>query len=153
MSEKDRKFGFPFFLCQTRRWFAFNAKMQCRRLFVFISLRSGYEAVKTQDALEIEIYYLSYSQILSVILSNRLGDGIYDTFMMIDETKCPPCSNVLCNPSEPPLPRRLNVSKWSNSLCCKCLGKEEVLLKAQGSVTSHGNPDSLFPSGFLLTLD
>ncbi|XP_019484662.1 PREDICTED: dual specificity tyrosine-phosphorylation-regulated kinase 3 isoform X2 [Hipposideros armiger] len=39
-----------------------------------------------------------------------LGDGVYDTFMMIDETKCPPCSNVLCNPSEPPLPRRLNIT-------------------------------------------
>ncbi|XP_008152397.1 dual specificity tyrosine-phosphorylation-regulated kinase 3 isoform X1 [Eptesicus fuscus] len=40
----------------------------------------------------------------------RLGDGVYDTFMMIDETKCPPCSNVLCNPSEPSLPRRLNIT-------------------------------------------
>uniref|UniRef100_A0A8C0ADB4 dual-specificity kinase n=1 Tax=Bos mutus grunniens TaxID=30521 RepID=A0A8C0ADB4_BOSMU len=40
----------------------------------------------------------------------RLGDGVYDTFMMIDETKCPPCSNVPCNPSEPPLPRRLNIT-------------------------------------------
>uniref|UniRef100_A0A2K6KLL3 Dual specificity tyrosine phosphorylation regulated kinase 3 n=2 Tax=Rhinopithecus TaxID=542827 RepID=A0A2K6KLL3_RHIBE len=39
----------------------------------------------------------------------KLGDGVYDTFMMIDETKCPPCSNVLCNPSEPPPPRRLNI--------------------------------------------
>ncbi|KAI2521205.1 dual specificity tyrosine phosphorylation regulated kinase 3, partial [Homo sapiens] len=40
----------------------------------------------------------------------KLGDGVYDTFMMIDETKCPPCSNVLCNPSEPPPPRRLNMT-------------------------------------------
>lgn len=40
----------------------------------------------------------------------RLGDGVYDTFMMIDETKCPPCSNVLCHPADPPLPRRLNVT-------------------------------------------
>ncbi|XP_027790614.1 dual specificity tyrosine-phosphorylation-regulated kinase 3 isoform X1 [Marmota flaviventris] len=40
----------------------------------------------------------------------RLGDGVYDTFMMIDETKCPPCSNVLCNPSEPPPPRRLHIT-------------------------------------------
>uniref|UniRef100_A0A8I5YQZ2 Dual specificity tyrosine phosphorylation regulated kinase 3 n=1 Tax=Pongo abelii TaxID=9601 RepID=A0A8I5YQZ2_PONAB len=43
----------------------------------------------------------------------KLGDGVYDTFMMIDETKCPPCSNVLCNPSEPPPPRRLNAGvQW-----------------------------------------
>ncbi|EHB11034.1 Dual specificity tyrosine-phosphorylation-regulated kinase 3 [Heterocephalus glaber] len=43
----------------------------------------------------------------------RLGDGIYDTFMVIDETKCSnakPCSNALCNPSEPALPRRLNMA-------------------------------------------
>ncbi|XP_012872801.1 PREDICTED: dual specificity tyrosine-phosphorylation-regulated kinase 3 isoform X1 [Dipodomys ordii] len=39
----------------------------------------------------------------------RLEDGVYDSFMMIDETKCPPCSNILCTP-EPPLPRRLNIS-------------------------------------------
>uniref|UniRef100_A0A5F4WLK5 Dual specificity tyrosine phosphorylation regulated kinase 3 n=1 Tax=Callithrix jacchus TaxID=9483 RepID=A0A5F4WLK5_CALJA len=42
----------------------------------------------------------------------KLGDGVYDTFMVIDETKCPPCSNVLCNP-EPPPPRRLNAGvRW-----------------------------------------
>ncbi|XP_048213609.1 dual specificity tyrosine-phosphorylation-regulated kinase 3 [Perognathus longimembris pacificus] len=39
----------------------------------------------------------------------RLEDGVYDSFMMIDETKCPPSSNVLCTP-ELPLPRRLNIS-------------------------------------------
>ncbi|KAM4861271.1 dual specificity tyrosine-phosphorylation-regulated kinase 3 [Thomomys bottae] len=39
----------------------------------------------------------------------RLEDGVYDSFMMIDETKCPPCSNVLCTP-EPPLPQRLTIS-------------------------------------------
>ncbi|XP_057626098.1 dual specificity tyrosine-phosphorylation-regulated kinase 3 [Chionomys nivalis] len=38
----------------------------------------------------------------------RLGDGVYDTFMMIDETRCPPCSNTPCNPAEAPLSRRLN---------------------------------------------
>ncbi|KAL6092511.1 hypothetical protein STEG23_034201 [Scotinomys teguina] len=38
----------------------------------------------------------------------RLGDGVYDTFTMIDETKCPPCSNTLCNPSEALLSRRLS---------------------------------------------
>lgn len=94
--------------------------------------------------------YFSYWQILSVILSTRLGDGVYDTFVMIDETKCPPCSNALCNPSEPPLPRRLNVSKWSNSLSSNGPGKEEVLLwmvKVQLHLT--GNPGSfLFTFGF-----
>lgn len=83
------------------------------------------------------ILYSSVTDILSVILSTRLGDGVYDTFMMIDETKCPPCSNVLCNPSEPPPPRRLNVSKRSNSLYMNCFGKEEVLLDAQGTLMYH----------------
>ncbi|XP_031237502.1 dual specificity tyrosine-phosphorylation-regulated kinase 3 isoform X1 [Mastomys coucha] len=40
----------------------------------------------------------------------RLGDGVYDSFMMIDETKCPPYSNTLCNPSEAPVSRRLNIT-------------------------------------------
>ncbi|XP_051854461.1 dual specificity tyrosine-phosphorylation-regulated kinase 3 [Antechinus flavipes] len=40
----------------------------------------------------------------------RLGDGVYDTFMMLDETKCPPGSNTACNPSEPALPRRLYIT-------------------------------------------
>lgn len=40
----------------------------------------------------------------------RLGDGVYDTFMMIDETKCPPYTNTLCNPSEAPVSRRLNIT-------------------------------------------
>lgn len=87
---------------------------------------------------------LSYWWILSVTLSTRLGDGVYDTFMMIDETKCPPCSNVLCNPSELPLPRRLNVSKWSSSLLSSCLGKKEVLLNAQGTVTTSRWQPRLF---------
>ncbi|KFO19638.1 Dual specificity tyrosine-phosphorylation-regulated kinase 3 [Fukomys damarensis] len=40
---------------------------------------------------------------------NRFGDGIYQTFTMIDETRCSPCSNVLCDPSEPAVPRRLSI--------------------------------------------
>ncbi|XP_028924895.1 dual specificity tyrosine-phosphorylation-regulated kinase 3 isoform X1 [Ornithorhynchus anatinus] len=41
----------------------------------------------------------------------RLVSGVYDSFMMIDETKCPPGSNIVSNPSELSFPRRLNITK------------------------------------------
>lgn len=57
-----------------------------------------------------------YWLVFSGTLPTRLGDGVYDTFMMIDETRCPPCLNTPCNPAEAPLSRRLNVSKGRDSL-------------------------------------
>ncbi|XP_038605509.1 dual specificity tyrosine-phosphorylation-regulated kinase 3, partial [Tachyglossus aculeatus] len=41
----------------------------------------------------------------------RLVNGAYDSFMMIDETKCPSGSNIVSNPSELSFPRRLNITK------------------------------------------
>lgn len=147
---KRRKAGFPLFFCQIPKLFIFSANMQCRHLFALV-ICGRCEAVKTQNVLKIQVYILQWLQILSVIFSTRLGDGVYDTFMMIDETKCPPCSNVLCNPSEPPLPRRLNVSKV---VLCSLVVLERRKCYLMPKVQLHltGNPDSFVSFWFLLTL-
>lgn len=86
-----------------------------------------------------------YLPVFSGTLPTRLGDGVYDTFMMIDETRCPPCSNTPCNPAEAPLSRRLNVSKGRESFLKSSRGRGRATSCCAGQTSlCHGGLFLLF---------